>query len=192
MTKKFGVCDWTGCDKGVEKDTTISTYCTSFWLNCVYGRQLCYLLHLRVEEAIRILEINTTKCPSRKPRSCLHVCPLKIEWCVPVMGVWMLFRSCCWCTGLIPLQKFDTGLSKIYSTAEHHVKFALRTLFRKGCFWVLLLHFRLVFKWYYYSSVSFHVVSISQGALNLLAAFSVTKYQHGTEPSQVSMKEHSC
>lgn len=34
MTKRFGVCDWTGCDKGVEKGTTISTDCSFFWLSC--------------------------------------------------------------------------------------------------------------------------------------------------------------
>lgn len=190
MIKNFCMCNWTGCDKGVEKGTIISTCCTPFWLSCVYGRQLCYLMHLRIE-AVIILEINATKCPSRKLRSCLPVCALKVEWRLLMMGVLMLLRNCCWCTCLIPLQNFSTGASKIYTTAQQNVKVALTISFEKGWFWGLLLYFRLVAKQYYQGSVSFHVVSISQGVLNLLAAFSVSKYQHGTELSQVSMKEHS-
>lgn len=69
-------------------------------------------MHLIAEEAISILEINATKC------HCLPVCPLKVKWCVLLMGGLMLLGNCCWCTCLISLQKFTTGVSKIYSTAQ--------------------------------------------------------------------------
>lgn len=144
-------------------------------------------MHLRVEEAISIFEINATNCPSRKLRSCLPVCPLKVEWCVLVIGVLMLLGNCCWCTHLIPLQKFNTGVLNIYNTAQCEncsenfiwkgMLLGSLAVFQIGCQIVLLdlhefsccLHFSRSLK---------------------LAASAVSKYQHGTELSQVPMKKH--
>lgn len=105
-------------------------------------------MHLRVEETISILEINTTKRPSRKPCSCLPVCPLKVEWCVLMMGVLILLGN------LLehmfnPTAEVNNRMSKTYGTAQHNVKVTLRTPFGKGCFWVLLLYFGLVVKYCY-------------------------------------------
>lgn len=86
------MCDWTGWDQGVEKGYHFQLLYSV--LGCVYGRWLCYLMHLRVEEAIHILGTNVTTCPRRKTGSCLPVCPLKVEWCVLVMGVLMLLGNC--------------------------------------------------------------------------------------------------
>lgn len=72
-------------------------------------------MHQRVKEDIRVLETNATKCPSRKPSSCLSVCPAK-AWMVHAHGgVFKLLENYCWYTCLNPLLKRNTGLSKIYS-----------------------------------------------------------------------------
>lgn len=74
-------------------------------------------MHLIVQRAVRVLEANATKLPSRKPSSFLAVSiQPKPELCMLMVGFSGCFENCCWFTCLSPLLKHCLGLSKIYST----------------------------------------------------------------------------